>query len=143
MPIADQRLVLLLSFIIALSGAYLAKKHNRKPLFWFLMTFLFGVFGLFTLYILIFYKAKKKKTQNTNGKVKILTLPFNYLWYYLNHENQTVGPISSPKLLEEYQKGTISQNTYLWHDELETWKKPSEIKELEELFTKKTLLRQE
>ena len=151
MLIMNQKLVILVSLFFAFICAFFARKNNRNPFIWFLSGFFFGIFSLLTLSLLNYTKNLSNKKRKNNLKRQSSshkppappTIPPHYLWYYLNPEDKAIGPMSSKKLFEEYEKGLVGTETYLWHDEMENWKKPTEIQEFKEFFTKKPLLSQE
>ena len=155
MFIIDQKLVILVSLFFAFICAFFARKSNRNPFVWFLSGFFFGIFSLLTLSLLNYAKknlSHKKRSNHLTGKPSNKTnnkppvppaFSTHYLWYYLNPEDKAIGPMSSKRLFEEYKKGLIGTETYLWHDEMENWKKSTEINEFKESFTKKPLLSQE
>ncbi|MFA5250118.1 MAG: DUF4339 domain-containing protein [Parachlamydiales bacterium] len=132
MFIINQKAVLLVSCALALIAAFLAKKRGQRPFFWFCLTFFFGIFGL-GLFLFLNYRNQQRLRQIADHEAKALLKPqaklfaSPYLWYYLNQQNQPIGPMSAKKLIEELEKGVISETTYLWHDEMENWKPLSEI----------------
>lgn len=143
MLIADQKLVILVSLFFAFICSFVAKKNNRNPYLWFFSGFFFGIFSLLTLGFLNYSKKRSKKNLTKNRSIKKTKPPAppttsnHYLWYYLNPEDKAIGPMSAKRLFEEFEKGLISANTYLWHDEMENWKQTAEINEFKEILTKK------
>lgn len=77
---------------------------------------------------LMFQKKNKKQTVPTRQKpVLILNGPSDKLWFYLDPTHQQVGPVSYNAIANAFMQGTISQATYVWHENLTEWKKLEEL----------------
>lgn len=42
-------------------------------------------------------------------------------WYYINAQNEQVGPISENEIISLLASGTLNQNTYVWCSGMEDW----------------------
>jgi hypothetical protein len=115
------KLLIVIYLLLALSSAYFAKKSSRNPYLWFGLALLFGIWSLVALLILSFKKKEtgKKATPPKNNPHPLLK--DSKFWYYLTHENKEVGPMSLCKLHSLYLEGKVSENSYVWNEELANW----------------------
>jgi len=97
-----------------------AKKKDRTTIVWFYLGFLFGMFALITLYFL-------KKPIKIEPKKIILPIADDNYWYYIDKDSQQIGPFSAHAILKKFFNSEIFNNTYLWNDTMENWKKLHEI----------------
>ena len=142
--------LLTIATCVAIAGAcaYYAKKQNRNPYVWFLIGLVFGIFGLFVLFLIPLFKYYiqkriSKKTsapkdfsyKETGTTVDITPISetetaLNYLeklWYYLDKENNQFGPMSYPLFKQAWKDGKIQSTTYVWNEELSSWKRFDEL----------------
>jgi len=116
-------------------SAFLAKKRGKNPVLWFFLGMLFGVFGIFFLF---FQRPPsnshpyQNNSRNTDPNTlditpKLASLAKKDFWYYLDDKKNQVGPLSQEKLVENYKKGEIKDNTYVWNDTLEDWKRIEDL----------------
>jgi len=108
--------------------AYAAKKKNLNQLGWFALGFSFGVFALI---VLTFLKGKKvpailPELEPLFPSESPLT---EKMWYYLTPEQEQVGPMSYNALERAYRADLITDETYLWNDNLDNWQPLSTIKD--------------
>lgn len=106
-------------------AAYLAKRRGLNPYFWFGIGLFFGAIGICVMFLL------PKKTDQSN-EVPIPPAPpilpkKNTLWYYLDQNHTQSGPISEDFLQELFHKKTISEETYLWCEDMDNWERYKEI----------------
>lgn len=109
-----------------------AVRRGRNPTFWFFVGMVFGVFGLLTLLLLPgpMRKHEPEKAAVTPAPSQPSTLPDDIqgkFWYYLDNEHQQQGPVSFDKLKDTWQKQEISEQTFIWNESLDGWKKIKEI----------------
>jgi len=112
---------------LAMGGiaAYLAKRKKKDPFLWFCIGAFFGLLGV--LYLYFFAKpAKKTEEPPLSTVVKASTLPQKF-WYYLDQENHQFGPMSFEALNQAWKDGKVSINTYVWNEDLESWKPFGEL----------------
>jgi GYF domain 2 len=121
---------LLISLITGSICAWQAKKSGKDGLKWFLIGAVFGLFGLYFLYL----APKKKKVEDQEqppAKEPPKELPFaGKFWYYLDEEEQQIGPMSFEALKSALNQNKISLQTYVWNEDFEEWKSAEEIEEL-------------
>ncbi len=119
--------------LIGLISAYFAKKNGRNPYFWFSMGVFFGVLTLIVMFF-INIRSKKAPLQPVQAPAPIVD---SKLWYYLTNDKQ-MGPVSLNKLFLLLKEGQITFTTYVWNEELESWKFLNETKEYSLLKEKST-----
>jgi hypothetical protein len=113
-------LLLISSSFFALVTRSKAAQEKRAPLFWFVIGFLFGLFGL-----LAFELTKKRSFKTPRRKAyppQQVLYPKLALgaWYYAL--NQTVyGPVSQEMIVTLYQEGKLNAHSLLWHESLNEW----------------------
>jgi fucose 4-O-acetylase-like acetyltransferase len=119
----------------------IARKKNRNYQTWFLLGMFFGLIALLILYFLkplkIFKSNLKKASLSALDHFSILQEDNNY-WYYLDQENKNAGPMSLKMLYNNYLKEIISNNTYVWNDTMDGWKKLQDISILKKILKKPT-----
>ncbi len=127
---------LLLLLVMASCGAFIAKKRKLNPFFWFAICFSLGISALVVLLLLPkiqkILRRKKKATTSEIPAAPSELLPdpafsMQSLWYYLDHQETQKGPVSFRRLQEMRSSGEIYDETYVWTEELEHWKKWDEI----------------
>jgi hypothetical protein len=140
---------LLFILCLAVGGAtyHYAKQRGRNPQGWFIIGFLFGIFGLLFLFLLPSKKnlpqqqSQKKGSQGVpldepQMKSRLLQNPLieaidpahiSKLWYYLDGANQQFGPMSINALSNAWQEGKVTIKTYVWNEELENWRHFEEV----------------
>ncbi len=121
MPISP--LMFVSAFFLGALSAYLAHKRRRNPYTWFILGFLFGIFGIFAIFFASSKrKATKRKTAHPAPK-PVLTIqgPIDKFWYYLDPSHQQQGPMSRDAITTIWREGKIDLSTLIWHEELPTW----------------------
>jgi hypothetical protein len=101
-------------------SAYLASKRHRNPYTWFVVGFLFGLLGIFAICI----AGNKKKLLIIPPAAPNFKIhgPSDKFWYYLDPAHQQKGPMSLDGLTTAWKNGTVSPETYVWHEEMTEWK---------------------
>lgn len=77
-----------------------------------------------------------KKMVLSSKKTKIEPVQDHRLWYYLDPEKKQHGPMSLNVLQKNILEGKIGKKTFVWHDELENWKKAQDLEDLKDQFSK-------
>ncbi len=115
---------LLVSTIFGMMASYFAYSRKWNPYLWFFIGFVFGIIGLFALFL-----APKKRRSRRRKQVAQPALqgPSDKLWFYLDPTHQQVGPISYNAITKALHQGQISKTTYVWHENLSEWKKLNEL----------------
>lgn len=127
-----------LTFIMMLAfgalTAYLAKRQGKNPYVWFILGILFGIFGLFFLFFNPVSKKQAKSAPETapgpttiDITPKVTSVDKDKFWYYLDAQNKQFGPMSFDALRRAWQEGTVTQETYVWNENLEHWKRFGEF----------------
>lgn len=119
--------MLAISVGIGIVGSFLAAQRGKNPYLWFCVGLLFGVLGLFAIFI----PLKKKEIQNSDkrsGKTSLSYIegPSGCFWYYLEGAEQR-GPMSLVALTQAWEKGEIAPSTYVWNEDLPEWKVLQEL----------------
>lgn len=96
---------------------FLARKKGHNPYFWFMIGFLLGLVGIFFLFL-----PPKKRKSSALSSPKAPHPMLSKFWYYLNEDNSQVGPMSSSSLLALWEKRKITEETYVWSEDLPDWK---------------------
>jgi hypothetical protein len=132
-------------FVIGMICGHVAKTYkNRHYKLWFVLGMLFGILSLIALAIM----PKKKKLKEATvsplktsqaskprlSKIEEKTLthsnPLPMItnqWYYLNDENEQMGPISFQRLKDAYIQEEVKSSSYVWNEALKDWKTLNEL----------------
>lgn len=121
-------LTIAIGLLTGAACAHYAKAQGRNPWRWFWVGFLFGVFGL--LAIFFWPKTKKEPPAPAAPTAAPPALPppahADKLWYYLDEENQRHGPMSYTALRAALHEKKISEESYVWNEALDDWKRLGE-----------------
>ncbi len=121
-------MILVSSLALGSISAYLANRRGRNPYSWFTIGFVFGLLGVLALFILPL--PRKKILQPAAAKPTpqpYIDGPSDRFWYYLDENRSSQGPISHNALTQAWQSGSIRSNTFVWHEDLSTWKPLQEL----------------
>lgn len=107
---------------LAMGGiaAYFAKRKKKDPFLWFCIGAFFGLLGVLYLYFLV-KPAKKAEEPLPRPIIKASADPQKF-WYYLDPENNQFGPMSYNALNQAWKDGKVTVDTYVWNEDLESWK---------------------
>jgi len=111
---------LALSTCVGVLSAFMAFRRGKNPYLWFFIGALFGLLGIFALFLPSFQK-KKPRAMGPLFKTSIVG-PINKFWYYLDESHKQVGPVSLYALKKAWEGKQIHEKTFVWHEELEDWK---------------------
>ncbi len=115
-------------------GHKLAIERGRNPNLWCVLA---CVFNLIAILILVMMKKKEriKVPLSPLSEAKPLAEIVQENWYFLNTQQERLGPISFSELKEHFEKGALTNKTFVWNETYTDWKKLEEdivtIKELE------------
>jgi len=122
---------LIVCFLSGYLSFRLAPKRGMRPWFGFFIGSFFGPLGLTFLF---FYPQKKneviiKKSPFTEKQNIFFNNPEfqQKLWHYIGNNKEVSEAISLYKMKREFQKGTITMDTYIWTDEMSSWKQFKEL----------------
>jgi len=116
--------MLLISLLMGLLAAYVAKRKGKSPYGWFFCGFFFGLLGVICIYFFLGKKKEEKQVVATPAPIDPLA---NKIWYYLDQDMNQTGPMSYPVLRKAWNEGVINNETYIWNPDLEDWKQLEEI----------------
>ena len=120
--------ILIASLAFGSISAYFASRKGRNPYTWFTIGFIFGLLGVLALFILPQPRKKKFQSDATPPSPKpFIDGPSDRFWYYLDENRVNQGPMSHNALTQAWQNGSIGSNTFVWHEELSTWKTLQEL----------------
>lgn len=108
-------------------SAYFAKKRGKDPFLWFFLGALFGIFGL--LFLIFDPKAKRQKKGPGAQEANTIDITPSFdprhnekFWYYLDAQNKRFGPMSFDAIHRLYKEATLSPQSFVWNESLESWK---------------------
>jgi len=124
-------LIIILTFTLfwAFLCSHFAKKYGFNTTVWFAVGILCGLLGFLALLLIKKYKlAKNDPSKIKNDTSEILDLPScDKMWFYLDTEENQIGPMSIQKLSEEYSNQKITKQNYVWNEDLKDWEKLERI----------------
>lgn len=133
--------------IFGITAAYYAKRSRKNPYLWFALGFLFRQWVVLLLFfpilIGIFLRFLIRKRllrtgafagKNPPSPIEETTIDISpypdltvppgaekRLWYYLDTEGNTMGPMSFSLLYRNRKNGLITPDTLVWNEELSDW----------------------
>jgi len=111
--------------------SYFAQQRGRNPYGWFFLGFFFGPFPLVALLLMPdLKKSPPPPTEIPEVHVSHHSPFNNFDWYYLDENRETVGPVTFTTLQELWSEQKVNEQSYVWNDTMENWKKVSEVNEL-------------
>lgn len=119
-------LVIISWFLMGALCAYYGRERGRNPYIWFFVGLLFGILGL----ILLFIMPNLKVTQPVKEPPKLEPPKLNIdamYWYYLDEENNQLGPMSQSAFDLARTDGKVVSQTFVWNTQMDQWKKLEEI----------------
>ena len=127
--------VIIFWIFCGLLASYIAEKRNRNRLAWFWIGFAGSLFGVALAFIL---PPLRKRKQQRNAPRPLPRPPEATLktWFYITPSKETVGPLEFSELLNVWKKQTINEETYVWAEDLDSWKQICNLPELKALLPK-------
>lgn len=129
-------IIVIISWILFGGAAsYFAGQRGRDPFAWFFIGMLLGILGLLLLFLLPSLSTSQevpKEIAEERPKEESWTGIRLKEWYYLDGAHQQVGPSPYSALRDMWISKKISDQTYVWCEGMEKWKKIGELPELEE-----------
>ena len=118
--------------------AFIAQKKARSPYIWFLGGLFFSFLALIALFILPPVEIEKKEDDNMglvenlkeiqelesveDDAEQVPSESSNTLWYYLDENNQQLGPMTLQRLVNDWNDKKLKENTLVWNEEMSGWK---------------------
>jgi len=125
-----------ISIIMGCLCAVLAVSRERSPIAWFFLGFILGWVGLLLIFILpSLKKVPKSEPEQIEPVVEEKKEPESSFertdnWFYLDQKKEVCGPLSVQMIKEKWGEGDISENSWVWNEMIDEWKKISQVKEL-------------
>jgi hypothetical protein len=133
-------LSIVLWLLIGGATSYFANQRGRDPLVWFMLGMLLGFLGLLLLFILSPKIEQEKPLDPAEERVlkereeaASPKLSHDYLiknWYYYDTSRIQQGPVSFEALYAIWKEGGINQETFVWSEGMDGWRKIEEINNL-------------
>lgn len=121
---------LIMAVVFGMTASYLASRKKWNPYLWFFLGFIFGIVGLFAVFMVPPKKKVRRRApapKRTETPTPVLQGPSDKFWFYLDASHAQVGPISYNAIVKALHQGQISKTTYVWHENLTDWKKASDL----------------
>lgn len=113
-------------------SAHFAKQRGRNPKLWFCLGVVLGLLGVF----LAFFAPKKAEPPIEQPIVAPpISKEFDIPWFYLDTKTSPIGPIFFLQLNALWQEKTLTENSYVWNQQMEGWKKIATVPELHKELT--------
>ncbi|PWU16321.1 MAG: hypothetical protein C5B45_00695 [Chlamydiae bacterium] len=105
-----------------------AQKKGLNQRNWYIAGVLFCVLA----FIMVLFQRKKdlKILDPVVHKPQFIPIHLSQrenLWYYLNKTGQQLGPISFQDLTSVWENKKIQEESYVWNEDLEDWKRLKEV----------------
>lgn len=120
--------------MVAAATAYFANQRGRDPVVWFMLAMLLGWLALLILFFLAPVKEDEQPQEAEyallDAKNDILPFSHDYLildWYYYDRHQDRNGPVPFETLKTLWKDGSIDDETYVWSEGMEEWKKIADI----------------
>lgn len=121
------------------AASYFAGQRGRDPFAWFFIGMLLGILGLLLLFLLPTVTSPEEAATKEDSVEKPKELQEGNMstfrlkeWYYLNDSREQKGPNPYSELKGMWNLKKITDQTYVWCEGMENWKKIAEIPELKE-----------
>ena len=128
----------LIFIIIAFWGwisSYFAQQRGRNPYGWFFLGVLFGPFTLVGLFLMPIIKPELPPVNVKEVHVSHHSPFEQYDWYYLDEKRQSTGPLTFNELQQCWDEKKIDEQSLIWNETMENWKKVTDVSELKESLT--------
>jgi hypothetical protein len=132
--------------LCGITAFHIAKRQRRNPYFWGALGCVLKMYAFLILLVIIPFlsillgviirkklRAQGSFTRKAPADDNVICLSeldasvLHKVWYYLDSNNQTQGPISGQLLLKKWKEGTILAGTYIWNETLSEWKTVMEV----------------
>ena len=142
----DFRILICLWVLMGTLTAWLASKKGRRPRVWF---FIGVFFGLLALAILVFMPkivdagdVDIKENPQENSKENSLPLEPEICdpqlsskeWHYIDGDHQKCDPVNFKSLKKLWDEGIVTEETFLWMDDMKDWEKCKKLPGLQKLL---------
>jgi len=120
--------------------ARFAQKKGLNPRNWYIAGVLFCALAFI---VLLFRRKKNLKIPDPVYKPELIPIYLpqqENLWYYLDETGQQFGPISLQALTRAWEDKKVQEESYVWNEGLEDWKKFKEVLQITTLKISKRSL---
>lgn len=109
-----------------------AQKRGRNPRLWGLFGFCFSFLGvaLFLLFDFLDRKRQEKAPVQTMFFPPAPPLEEEERWFYIDKSLHQIGPVKLRDLSDAWEKADINENSYIWKNGMDQWKKIKETPEV-------------
>jgi hypothetical protein len=123
-----------IAIVLGMLTALIAKGRGRSPLRWFVVGLMLGFFGIIFLFFLPSTKKETFSDQAVVAKSEVAQLnispPTQNHWFFLDPQKNIQGPVSLSLLKEQWNKGLLTANSWVWNESLIEWKRLEEVQVL-------------
>lgn len=129
--------------VLGASTAYLANQKGRDPLLWSmgiltlsLLGPLVALVGIAFLYFLPAVDDTDESIPERHEFEELLPIPpeekfaqelSRLEWFYYDSQRERHGPLSFLQLQDAWANTFLSDDTYVWNENMDTWKKASDV----------------
>lgn len=118
---------LVLWLIMGALNAYYANTKGRDPIAWFMLGIPLGLLGLVILYFLPALKEQEAPEENYIEEDQHLIDIIHKDWFYLDDKSNQQGPIPFHKLKTRIIEGKVKNDSLIWSEGMDEWKKLNEV----------------
>ena len=107
--------------------ARFAQKKGLNQKNWYIAGMLFCALAFI---MVLFQRKKNLKMPEPVDKSQLIPIHLSHrecLWYYLNKTGQQFGPISFQALINDWENNKIEEESYVWNEDLDDWKRFKEV----------------
>ena len=107
--------------------ARFAQKKGLNQKNWYIAGMLFCALAFI---MVLFQRKKNLKMPEPVDKSQLIPIHLSHrecLWYYLNKTGQQFGPISFQALINDWENNKIEEESYVWNEDLDDWKRFNEV----------------
>lgn len=113
----------------------IANVRGRPPLVWFIIGCALGWIGLLILFILPSSLGVEEPKKEPIVPPPAPTFEPISNWFYLDMKKEVCGPFSADVIKEQWKKGSLSKESWVWNETVVDWKKIDQITSLYEWLT--------
>jgi hypothetical protein len=118
---------LIFSTVFGAFSGFLAWKQGKNPYVWFVVGFVFGIFGIAAIFFLPIVRKKAPLEPVARVPLQVILGPKDKFWYYLDANHQQQGPMSYEGLKTALKEAKLGLSSYVWNEELPEWKPLQEL----------------
>lgn len=126
--------------LIGAATSYFANQRGRDPFIWFMIGMFLGLLGLLLVFLMPSLESREQDSEDLEEHIiesaqdsELLSNVQEYLlkdWFYLDAMRQQQGPVGFEALKTVWGEGNLSEESYVWCEGMDQWKKVEEIPDL-------------